>query len=714
MNMYSKLIILMCLLSVSAMIFGQRTSWGIYTPQYTFEENTFLAKARLEGAEVSGIDTDSRGTVYVGVKGEGVFRLTKDNDKYESLKPPKEIKLYNRNITALVVDTDDRLWVGTHRGLVMYDGNSWVEINKKISPEFTLKAVSELFLAPDGKLYVAGYKDNLGLAGVKVSGGGLMVYDQNDWKSYTPENSDIPYDFVADFAIAPNGDLWMTSGIEDGGLVKFDGQKFTHFNQSNSELPTPMIRDIGIDQQGVVYIGTIKGLYKQVGEVWEKVLLSEKTGIGFADKMDTRLQPDVRSLAIDAKGTMWVGTRESGLYRIKGGRLRNLLTENSPITSNNIREIIADPDGRTWFLTGLKKENLFDGVFNGTRESGYWGAFSIQANDFENGEGWTMYSSETSDLENAVFYNMDIAPNGDLWLAGGATNLTRFDGANWESVGVSGGLLDGLSSLATGADGTIYAGSQLSGLYVYKDGKVSNFNKKNSEINNAVTQLAAAPNGDVWIGNFKGLKRFRDGEVTVFDKKSTGLPSNNINDITVAKDGTLWFASYKGVGRMQGDTWTFWDKKSGGLPGNNVSTITIDGKGNPWIMNNNGVAWFDGTKWQVFKEILGVGYDWTAIAADEQGKVYVGTGKNGLFVFDKGEWTQLNAENSPIYLTEIKSLTASPDGTVWINNINPNQKSSSTPNPVPGVTIKPVDPKEALLEKIEAYDPAGVVISWKQ
>ncbi len=694
---------------------SQNTAWGVYTAAFTYDDDRFLPNTRLPGLEVSGMGTDSKGSLYLGIHGAGVYRLDKGSDKYLELKAPREVKVFNINITALVVDKADRIWAGTSRGLAMFDGTDWVSYEKNEDDGFPFKSVSELYLAPDGKLYVSGFSSNMGIKGVPLNGAGLAVYDQGNWTVYNTENSDIPFDFVAHMIMDKAGILWMTAGREDEGLLRFDGKTFQLFNKAEDGLPNNMIRDIAVAPNGDLLIGTMKGIFRKTGEAWEQVLVTEESGSNTLNKLNAAFQPDVRSLAVDAKGTIWAGIYEEGIAQIKNGKLRSISMENAPVTSKHIQKIICAQDGKIWFLTGLKKENLTDAILMGTQEGGFNGLFSMQENDFKSLPGWTLYHTQNTTLDGISFREMAAAPGGKVWCANGGNELIYFDGKEWTKKQTNiESILAGVHCVALGDDGTVYAGSQGKGMEVYKNGQFTTYDKKNSEVGDVVIHLETAPGNVAWYATYQGVSKFADGKVEVFSKKTAGLPTNIIVDIATGADGSLWYASQKGVGRYHEGKWTFWDKKNSKLPGNFVETICAHSANDAWAISRRGMLHFDGSEWQVIENILGIEYGFTVIEAGPNGKVYLGTEDKGLLVYDGASWKQYHDGNSALYFPRINSLTVSADGIVWINNTVPVKTLSPGVSTVPGATAVPPSPEDILRKQIADFNPSGMLLRWKE
>jgi ligand-binding sensor domain-containing protein len=97
--------------------------------------------------------------------------------------------------------------------------------------------------------------------------GGLILYENENWKSWTEEDG-LPWNVVMGIAKdRKTGELWLALFGE--GIARFSGGHFEHFTQMNSGLLNDVV--YGIDIQGDnVWIATTAGIsrYNQVSGEW--------------------------------------------------------------------------------------------------------------------------------------------------------------------------------------------------------------------------------------------------------------------------------------------------------------------------------------------------------------------------------------------------------------------------------------------------------------
>jgi ligand-binding sensor domain-containing protein len=132
--------------------------------------------------------------------------------------------------------------------------------------------------------------------------------------------------------------VWLLSN--QIGLHKYSHGRFSFWgNTSDPEtkgfIPSANLYDMTQDNKGVYWICSDAGLLKFDGK--DFVVLDSKA-VGPASV-------HTRSIVIDKKGTLWIGTADKGLSSFDGKTWKHYNMKNSNLKSYHIPQLAIDPDG---------------------------------------------------------------------------------------------------------------------------------------------------------------------------------------------------------------------------------------------------------------------------------------------------------------------------------------------------------------------------------
>ena len=191
-----------------------------------------------------------------------------------------------------------------------------------------------------------------------------------------------------------------------------------------------------------------------------------------------------------------------------------------------------------------------------------------------------------------------------------------------------------------------------------------------------------------WIATPKDPFRVVDGKLSPL-----GWPSRmEVRQIAAAPDGTLWLASSGGLARQRADGWGLvgiGDGKGRGWAVNDVRGVAFDTAGKLWIAVPAGVITGDGENWRFFEGRDGVPYaDFTSVAAAPEGRVWFGT-RRGAVRYDGREWAY---REGPRWLpdNEVRRVVVDGRGNAWF----------ATPKGVGAIERRPM----TLAEKAALYE----------
>jgi len=178
---------------------------------------------------------------------------------------------------GIAVDRQDRIWIGTlSGGLLLYENQSWLTFTPQNSPLSSYN-VNALAVDAAGRLWVG-------------TTWGLHIVDGDTWTSYHISNSDLPDDAIAVIAVSGAGSALPAAqkkapGALTGRLVTPDGEALadvtieicveTIYSSYRGATPCeghPYTRDAVSDADGVFTIENLPaGFYNlavQTGDTW--------------------------------------------------------------------------------------------------------------------------------------------------------------------------------------------------------------------------------------------------------------------------------------------------------------------------------------------------------------------------------------------------------------------------------------------------------------
>jgi hypothetical protein len=275
--------------------------------------------------------------------------------------------LPNDTITAMTMDTDGSLWIGTMNGLAKFDGKNWEVFREMNNGDSILSGNIIWSLAVDSS--------NVIWVGTAF---GISRRAANNWTVYRrgkgfPERS-TPLNIIS-IASAPNLDVraysWRNEDTSRGEIWTFNGTDWT-----SSALPQyRWLHQIGFDSRGrfytlssdtltrfdgtflTTYLNPVNSLFgysmelDRKGRLWTSsrgvVMRLEETGWG-TRPFPSPVAADIMSIASDGDIGIWVTNGDAGVAHNSGStwRFYDVSTIRQPF--NNVRSVKVGKDGRVW------------------------------------------------------------------------------------------------------------------------------------------------------------------------------------------------------------------------------------------------------------------------------------------------------------------------------------------------------------------------------
>ncbi|MEP7342814.1 MAG: two-component regulator propeller domain-containing protein [Acidobacteriota bacterium] len=529
----------------------------------------------------------------------------------------------------------------------------------------------------------------------------MTQYLHDTWRV---ENG-LPQNSVYAIAQTPDGYLWMGTSA---GLVRFDGLRFTTFNSSNTRaIKRNTIARLLADRDGNLWIDTLSGgiLRYQNGQfnpitaqeylpegavtAWCKdsngvfwiVSLSSSRLMRWQGNRFVKVPIDekitsspILSMTFDRQGTLWLGTREAGLWRWADNQLTQLTTKDG-LPNDKVNILRQDRNGDLWIGTdqGICKwsrgkitkegipENLQRGrilALHADNDGNLWiglsggGLFRFYA-------GRAIAFSPKNGLTGNTVTSFFEAPEGGLWV-GTTSGLDRFRDGVFATFTTAEGLsTDDVGSIAVDANGGLWIAPTGGGLYRYKDGACIAY-RNDGLANDRVYSIAKSSTGGLWLGRQTGGLTYLDlnnpGNSRTYTERD-GLPQNNIFTVFEDRDGSVWIGTVTGVlCRLRDGKFTVYSAKNG-FTADNINTIIQqkhgqhqhgqDKLGSILIGSNKGLIRFSDGVFTTHTTKDGLASDEVkCLLEDSTGAVWIGTSA-GLTRFKHGSFASVQLKDGP-------------------------------------------------------------------
>lgn len=684
------------------------SDWKVFTSRYTYDEGEASTVVKTGNNYINAVVVDNFGIPWIAAGN----RLMQYRDK--KLVPLGRLPFGpGASITALACDSKNNLWVGSSKGLAVFDGKDWkpMPAGTDVQP---IGNVNEIIIDKEDRVWISGWNTSA----LNQVGAGLSVYNGKVWTNYNKRDGELPRKFVEDLALDGKGNIWVSMGFNDNGVGRFDGKDWTIYTTDNSELPSNTVRDIVVDKDGTIIFGTPKGLARFDGSKWEIQDLRTFFNNKFLDFFVKQNDIDILSMAIDYQGVLWVGTRGRGIFRVHGNSKIVFNAKNSPLTSDYVRDIYIDADDNKWFITGFSNQNWKD-VFTINDEvpeaQRYQGVVMYGEPNYSKYSDWKIYNRYTIPVKNALSNALLEDKDGKVYAAT-SRGLCKIDPQTMDfekQEGEGTGLIFQKMAFAPNGD---WWGATINGAKIFsiKDGKWQLYDKKNNPID-AKKYLDVAPTKDgIWTADYKNIVFF-DGKTTKKYGKKEGVPGGMARSIIVDKSGKVWAGTMKGVGMYDGNKWTTYNKKETGLTGNEVWSLAEGKNGEIIVGTRRGLDIFDGEKWEHIRKFGKMTYSVTvtAITTDDKGRIWVGTYAHGIFMYDGTNWEHYNGENSGMYLRQVNDLMVK-DNELWIAASKGSAVGTGGAAAMAAATAdtesEAYKVTREINKKIQSFEPSGAII----
>jgi signal transduction histidine kinase/ligand-binding sensor domain-containing protein/DNA-binding response OmpR family regulator len=472
---------------------GSGTIWVFYSDGEIYylpkNTNTFLFFAKGLPGRVRSVLID-QDNIWIGYEVNGIlcFNLDGSLKLHYHADQPGQGRLPGNQVRSIIQAENEDIWVGTYEGVVIIRDFEVVSVvQPDRHPELPNHSIWSL------------YKDSKGNIWIGTWLGGLCFHSDynNTFFHYTqsmPVNA-LSYSVVSSFIQLP-GNEQIIVGTEDGILNYFDAETniFTKKQVGDGSTISKNIKSLAYDKNGTLWVGT----YGQ------GVFYRKKQENAFRH-LDVPFPSGIQALNLCAtEEGIWVSNYPNGVYfyHFESGNFtnhqHNPLDINS-ISDQNVHKILQDRNGNMWFATrnGL---NLLE------KGSDHFIHFFYQENNPQS-------------ISSNTIYTIYEDKKGFLWLGTNGKGLDKFDPATGTAKHFT--TSDGLPgneilSILEDMENRLWLATT-EGLCVFnpETGEVRSFTNGNGIQNNSFNPNSAysSASGELYFGGTNGFVRFFPEEI---------------------------------------------------------------------------------------------------------------------------------------------------------------------------------------------------------
>lgn len=359
---------------------------------------------------------------------------------------------------------------------------------------------------------------------------------------------------IAGMALAPDGTLWLgiLAAGPGRGLGRFINGLYQPFVTAGFDGSNLRVHDMIVDHDGNLWVGTRgSGLFRLRGNVVEH--------FGRADGLAS---DSVDAVFVDKEGTLWVASSGIGIDKFRDPAVANFSSVEG-LGNDSANGVLAAQDGSVWVANVGSLDHIeSNGSISSIRvKHGLPGDRVTSMLRDHAGNMWVGIDDGLYLFKNARFQKLPTPDNKPLGLVVGLTEDS--DGNVWAECFSNPPKLIRIRDFRVQEE--------------FPDSKVP-----------SGRTLAADPHGGIWIGTLKGdLVQFRNGAVQSFALNTKGDPFSH--QIIVNTDGAVLAGSADGlVGLRQGKVQRLTTKN--GLPCNFVTSFIQDREKRWWLYTYCGIV----------------------------------------------------------------------------------------------------------------------------
>ncbi|TDE15252.1 hybrid sensor histidine kinase/response regulator transcription factor [Dyadobacter psychrotolerans] len=625
----------------------------------------------LSGNATGDIVQDKKGFMWFASR-NGLNRFDGKAFRIFRNKSGDPLSIGSNSVFSLYEDSDEKLWVGTHKGIYIYD-----PVTENFAAFKALPAGEVRSIRSDQQHNIWFISDNH-----------LYSYSRKSrqLKDFSSESSRI-----VSMDISPKGNVCISTGE---GVVKVYDHKKGIFK----------VYDIGKlgpknDDYYNMIVHTVGDSSLMIGTMRRVILFNFTTG-SFRDlSAELHLQDEIQIHTVFEKNKYeyWLGT-ESGLYtlNLKSGKVNHIVKEYyNPysITDNIVNTIFKDREGGIWISTQFGGINYYSLEYNRFKKYFPQPVNSISGNLIHTIYGddpkWLWVGTEDAglnelDLQTGRFKSFLadgkkgsisyrnlhglVADKDELWIGTYEHGLDvmdlktkkvirHYNAGNDEKSFNSNFIV----TLYKTRNSDILVGTW-TGLFKYN--RLTDDFTRIPFVESQVQSIHEDDQGTLWVASYGGglyyfnQKSNLKGRLRFDQQRPDGLLDNYINSLYQSKDKHIWLCTEHGLSRYDPASKKFTNYRvEEGLADNQVFRVLEDDQGNFWVSTSKGLSMLDSktgkfTNYTKANGLPSEQFNYNSSYKNDDGTLFFGT-VAGLISFNPSTFVK-NKYVPPVYITGIQ------------------------------------------------------------
>lgn len=199
---------------------------------------------------ISTVIEDKNNTLYIGTHKDGIWKYnfkTRICEKLDAVNPENYKLLRNSYINSLLIDSNERLWIGHFLGASCYDLKSRMFLEVATSPVLNSSVGYTLAESEDGRIWIG-------------TNNGVFVWDDNkrDYERLSAADG-LSCDMICGLAVGADGEIWCSTfrGIN---MLSLDGNQIQSFSTGNGSSRHEFKQGLCCSFDNRIYFGDSNGI----------------------------------------------------------------------------------------------------------------------------------------------------------------------------------------------------------------------------------------------------------------------------------------------------------------------------------------------------------------------------------------------------------------------------------------------------------------------